>query len=47
MRGSIEIDKKTGKITDSQLSRIGAGATISYLPEEDMENVGVYLTQIL
>jgi hypothetical protein len=44
MRGSIEIDKTSGKITDSQLSRIGAGATISYLPEEDMDNFGVYLT---
>lgn len=32
MRGTIEIDKDSGKITESQLSNIGEGATLTYLP---------------
>lgn len=47
MRGTIEIDKTSGAITESKLSQVEEGASISELSQEKIQHIGLLLTSIL
>lgn len=47
MRGTLEIDSASGRVLESQLSQVEAGATLSELPEERIAQIAECITQIL
>jgi|DEB19_MinimDraft_2_1074335.scaffolds.fasta_scaffold282699_1 hypothetical protein len=47
MRGTLEIDKTSGAITESKLSQVEEGASISELSQEKIQHIGLLLTSIL
>ena len=46
MRGLVEIDRKSGQV-ESKLSQVEDGATISELSEQQLQEIGQCLTNIL
>jgi hypothetical protein len=47
MRGTLEIDQTSGAITESKLSQVEEGASISELSQEKIQHIGLLLTSIL
>jgi len=46
MRGMVEIDRNSG-VVESKLSQYEEGATLSEVSEEQLQEIGMYLTHLL
>jgi len=47
MRGTIEIDRVSGQVTENKLSQVEEGATLSELSQQQIQQIGDCLTAIL
>ena len=46
MRGLVEVDRESGAVV-SKLSQMESGATLSEMPQDQLEQIGTNLTNIL